>query len=72
MTDQPAAPQLLQLPGLSRELRRVAKAALNIGYGSRSNPESTLRQKQEIAARLEQLAGLIDVGLAKADAAGDA
>ncbi len=64
MTDQPTP---MPLPGLSRELRKVAKAVLAIGYGVRSTPESTLAQKQLAAARLEQLAGMIDAGLARRD-----
>lgn len=65
MTDRPSPP--MSLPGLSRELRRVAKVVLDIGYGPKTTPESTLLQKQQAAARLEQLAGLIDVGLARGD-----
>lgn len=53
------------LPVLSRQLRQCATAARNLGYGGRSSPEKVLEDKQELAARLELLAGTIDAALAK-------
>ena len=56
------------LPIVSRQLRQRASETRQIGYGVRANPEKLLGEKQELAAKLDEMAGTIDAALAKNDA----
>lgn len=58
--DQPA---VLTLPAFAHKLRKVAAEVREIGYGKASrHPEAAMIQKDEIAAKIERLATVLEGG----------
>lgn len=58
--DQPA---VLTLPAFAHRLRKVADEVRKIGYGkAATSPEAAMIQKDEIAAKIERLATVLDGG----------
>lgn len=56
-------PAILTLPGFAHRLRKVAAEVRSIGYGNASrSPEAAMIQKDEIAAKIERLATVLDGG----------
>ena len=56
-------PVLLTLPAFAHKLRKVAAEVREIGYGRAGrHPEAAMMQKDEIAAKIERLAAVLDGG----------
>ena len=56
-------PAVLTLPGFAFRLRKVAAEVRGIGYGKAArSPEAAMIQKDEIAAKIERLATVLEGG----------
>ena len=56
-------PAVLTLPGFAHKLRKVAAEVREIGYGKAGrHPEAAMMQKDEIAAKIERLAAVLEGG----------
>lgn len=56
-------PAVLTLPAFAYKLRKVAAEVREIGYGKAGrHPEAAMMQKDEIAAKIERLATVLEGG----------
>ncbi|MCW5733475.1 MAG: hypothetical protein KIS73_05090 [Enhydrobacter sp.] len=56
-------PPIPSLPAFAHRLRNVAAEVRHIGYGKAArSPEAAMMQKDEIAAKIERLAAILERG----------